>query len=188
MARNFNRKNNNRRNEPKDKINNFIKDREIRLIGDVLLGESGDIVSTQDALNLAKDNDLDLVMVSNKSNPPVCKIVNYKKFVYEKQKKAKELEKKQKQNNKDIKEVRFTSNTDQNDVDVKTKNIEKFIEKGHKVKLSVLFKGRNVVYKERGDLILLGIAEKLSEIAKVETLDIEKVVNNRIFMTLAPKK
>ncbi len=187
MARNFNKKNKENRG-PKDKINNAIKDREVRLVGDILLGESGDIVSTYDAMGLAKDNDMDLVMVSDKSTPPICKVVDYKKFLYEKQKKAKELEKKQKQNNKDIKEIRFTSNTDQNDIDTKTKNIEKFIEKGHKVKLSVLFKGRNIVYKERGELILLNIADKLQEITKVDSMEIQKVINNRIHMVLAPKK
>ncbi|MFT6177418.1 MAG: translation initiation factor IF-3 [Bacteroidia bacterium] len=141
------------------------------------------IVDLASALKAAKEQELDLVEVSPKASPPVCKVIDYRKFLYDQKKKAKEL--KATQAKTDIKEIRFGPNTDEHDVNFKTKHAEKFIEEGHKVRAYVFFRGRTIVFKERGELLLLQFADKLSEVAKLEQLP--KMEGKKMIIVLAPK-
>jgi translation initiation factor IF-3 len=150
------------------------------LVGDNV--EQG-IVDLASALKAAKEQELDLVEVSPKASPPVCKVIDYRKFLYDQKKKAKEL--KATQAKTDIKEIRFGPNTDEHDVNFKTKHAEKFIEEGHKVRAYVFFRGRTIVFKERGELLLLQFADKLSEVAKLEQLP--KMEGKKMIIVLAPK-
>ena len=141
------------------------------------------IVDLASALKASKEQELDLVEVSPKASPPVCKVIDYRKFLYDQKKKAKEL--KATQAKTDIKEIRFGPNTDEHDVNFKTKHAEKFIEEGHKVRAYVFFRGRTIVFKERGELLLLQFADKLSEVAKLEQLP--KMEGKKMIIVLAPK-
>lgn len=132
---------------------------------------------------MAVEQELDLVEVSPKANPPVCKVIDYRKFLYDQKKKAKEL--KATQSKTDIKEIRFGPNTDEHDVNFKLKHAEKFLEEGHKVRAYVFFRGRTIVFKERGELLLLQFAEKLQEVAKLEQLP--KMEGKKMIIVLAPK-
>ncbi len=140
------------------------------------------IYDTQTALNMAQDMGLDLVEISNTSNPPVCKIVDYQKFLYERKKKDKEQ--KAKTAKSVVKEIRFGPNTDEHDFNFKLKHAIKFLEEGAKVKAYVHFKGRSIAYKEKGEIILLKFAQELEQYAKVEMLP--KLEGNRMFLHLAP--
>lgn len=131
---------------------------------------------------MAEEQGLDLVEISPTANPPVCKVIDYQKFLYEKKKKEKEL--KSKQAKMVVKEVRFGPNTDDHDFEFKLKHAEKFLREGSKVKAYVHFKGRTIAYKEKGEIILLKLADALSEISKVEQLP--KLEGNRMFLFLAP--
>jgi translation initiation factor IF-3 len=126
---------------------------------------------------------LDLVEISPNANPPVCKIIDYNKFLYEKKKKEKEI--KQKTQKTVIKEIRFTPNTDDHDFDFKANHAEKFIKEGSKVKAFVQFRGRNIMFKERGELILLKLAERLKEVAQVEKMP--TLEGRRMIMFLTSK-
>jgi translation initiation factor IF-3 len=138
----------------------------------------------KEALRIADDQELDLVEISPKADPPVCKITDYKKFLYEKKKKEKEL--KAKATKTVIKEIRFTANTDQHDIDFKTKHARKFLEDGAKVKAYVHFKGRAIIFKERGELLLLQFAESLKDLGDLEQLP--KLEGKRMIIFIAPKK
>ncbi len=131
---------------------------------------------------MAQDMGLDLVEISNTSNPPVCKIVDYQKFLYERKKKDKEQ--KAKAAKSVVKEIRFGPNTDEHDFNFKLKHAIKFLEEGAKVKAYVHFKGRSIAYKEKGEIILLKFAQELEQYAKVEMLP--KLEGNRMFLHLAP--
>ncbi len=131
---------------------------------------------------MAQDMGLDLVEISNTSNPPVCKIVDYQKFLYERKKKDKEQ--KAKTAKSVVKEIRFGPNTDEHDFNFKLKHAIKFLEEGAKVKAYVHFKGRSIAYKEKGEIILLKFAQELEQYAKVEMLP--KLEGNRMFLHLAP--
>jgi len=126
---------------------------------------------------------LDLVEISPKADPPVCKIIDYNKFLYERKKKQKEI----KSNSKKtvLKEIRFGPNTDEHDINFKLKHAEKFLKEGAKVKAYVFFKGRQIVFRERGELLLLQFAEKLSDIANLEQMP--KLENKRMHIFLSPK-
>jgi|TARA_B100000497_G_scaffold24872_1_gene29266 translation initiation factor IF-3 len=152
----------------------------IRLVGDNV--EQG-IIDLEAAIGYAQEQGLDLVEVSPKANPPVCKVIDYRKFLYDQKKKAKEL--KSTQAKTDIKEIRFGPNTDEHDVNFKLKHAEKFIEDGHKVRAYVFFRGRSIVFKERGELLLLQFAEKLQEVAKLEQMP--KMEGKKMIIVLAPK-
>jgi translation initiation factor IF-3 len=152
----------------------------IRLVGDNV--EQG-IIDLETAIGYAQEQGLDLVEVSPKANPPVCKVIDYRKFLYDQKKKAKEL--KSTQAKTDIKEIRFGPNTDEHDVNFKLKHAEKFIEDGHKVRAYVFFRGRSIVFKERGELLLLQFAEKLQEVAKLEQMP--KMEGKKMIIVLAPK-
>jgi translation initiation factor IF-3 len=162
------------------RINEHIQADPVRLVGDSV--EQG-IVSLSDAIAISKEQELDLVEVSPNAKPPVVKVLDYRKFLYEQKKKAKEL--KATQAKTDIKEIRFGPNTDEHDVNFKLKHAEKFIEEGHKVRAYVFFRGRSIVFKERGELLLLQFAEKLQEVAKLEQMP--KMEGKKMIIVLAPK-
>jgi translation initiation factor IF-3 len=183
MKQNTSKKAANRLN--KDIIFTVPKTFNIRVIGDEEI-ESSKVLNFNDVFPIAEERGVDLVEISNSNGVSVCKLVDYKKFLYDQKKKDKELALKQKETNKEQKEVRFTSNTDENDVLTKKKHIEGFLTKGHKVKLVVQFKGRNIVYKNRGEVLLLTIANDLLEVAKVEQMP--QMNGRNMSMMLAPKK
>ncbi len=153
----------------------------MRLVGEnVQIG----IYNVKDALRLAEEQGLDLVEISPTASPPVCKIVDYKKFLYEKKKKQKEI--KAKSAKIVVKEIRLGPNIDDHDFNFKLKHAIKFLEEGAKVKVDVYFKGRMIIYKEQGEYVLLRFAAELEEFGKVEQLP--KLEGKRMIMVVAPKK
>ena len=162
-------------------MNRKITAREVRLVGE---GFEPGVYSFDKAMKIADEMELDLVEISGKASPPVCRIVDYAKFKYEHKKKQKEL--KAKAHKTVIKEIRFGPNTDEHDFNFKLKHAENFLNEGSKVKAYVHFAGRTIVYKERGELLLLKFAAALEEIAKVEQLP--KLEGKRMFIHLTPKQ
>jgi translation initiation factor IF-3 len=142
------------------------------------------VYKTMQARDMAKELELDLVLISPTAVPPVCRVVDYSKFKYEQKKKQKEL--KSKASKAVLKEIRFGPNTDDHDFNFKLKHAEKFLEEGAKVKAYVHFVGRSIVYKERGELLLLRFAEALADQAKIEQMP--KLEGKRMFLFLSPKK
>jgi translation initiation factor IF-3 len=136
------------------------------------------------ALSLAQELELDLVEISPKASPPVCKILEYKKFLYEQKKRDKAL--KAKTSKIIIKEIRFGPNTDEHDYEFKKKHAEKFLKEGAKLKAFVFFKGRSIVFKEKGQILLLRLAQDLEELGKVEQMPVLEGKKMTIF--IAPKK
>ena len=165
--------------EAEHKINDLIRATQVRLVGDNV---TPNIYTREEALSIAKDQGLDLVEVVPNAEPPVCRIVEYQKFLYDKKKKEKEL--KSKQVKQLVKEIRFGPNTDDHDFNFKLKHAMNFLEEGHKVKAYVHFRGRAIAYRERGELILLKFAQALEEYGKVELMP--KLEGNRMFLHLAP--
>jgi len=135
------------------------------------------------ALDLSKELELDLVEISPKASPPVCKIIDYKKFLYEQKKRDKAM--KAKASKVVVKEIRFGPNTDDHDYDFKKKHAEKFLKDGAKLKAYVFFKGRSIVYKDQGEILLLKLASELEELGKVEQMP--KLEGKRMTMFIAPK-
>jgi translation initiation factor IF-3 len=170
----------NKNQDPEHRINERIRVPQVRLVGDNV--EVG-IYSTNEALKIAQSLELDLVEISPQADPPVCKAIDYKKFLYEKKKKEKEMKANAKQS--EVKEVRFTPGTDDHDFDFKAKHAENFLKDGNKVKAYVQFKGRAIMFKERGELVLLKFAERLTEFGQPETLP--KLEGKRMFLMLTPK-
>lgn len=156
---------------------------EVRLVGENIPDNQG-LFSTRDALKLAEEIGLDLVEISPNAVPPVCKIMDYNKFLYEQKKKQKEL--KAKQSKVVLKEIRFGPNTDDHDFEFKLNHAKKFLEEGSKVKAFVFFKGRTIVFKERGEILLLRFAQELEDYGIVENMP--KLEGNRMIMMLTPKK
>ena len=136
------------------------------------------------ALDMADEQGLDLVEISPKAEPPVCKILDYKKFLFEQKKKQKEL--KSKATKIVVKEIRFGPNTDDHDFEFKLKHARQFMEQGCKVRAFVFFRGRSIVYKDKGEILLLKFASELEELAKVEMLP--KMEGKKMFIILSPKK
>ena len=136
------------------------------------------------ALSLAQDLELDLVEISPKASPPVCKILEYKKFLYEQKKREKAL--KAKSTKIVVKEIRFGPNTDEHDYEFKKKHAEKFLKEGAKLKAFVFFKGRSIIFKEKGQILLLRLAQDLEEIGKVEQMPL--LEEKKMIMFIAPKK
>ena len=155
--------------------------KEVRLVGDNI--ETG-VYSKQKALQMASNLDLDLVEISGKAVPPVCKILEYKKFLYEQKKRDKAL--KSKTTKVVIKEIRFGPQTDEHDYLFKKKHAEKFLKDGAKLKAFVFFKGRSIIFKEQGQILLLRLAQDLEEFGKVEQLP--KLEGKRMIMFINPKK
>ena len=170
-----------RKKEDEHKINNYIRATFVRLVGDNV-GDS-DIVSLKEALEKADDLGLDLVEISPNADPPVCKIIDYQKFLY--QKKKKEKEKKTKAQKTVVKEIRFGPHTDEHDYNFKLKHAEKFLKEGAKVKAFVFFKGRTILYKEKGEILLLKLAQDLEEFGKIENLP--KLEGKRMTIFILPK-
>src|SRR5687767_8881060 len=162
------------------KINNRILARQVRLVGENV--ETG-VYSLDDALRIAREQNLDLVEISPKAEPPVCRIVDYSKFKYELKKKQREI--KAKTQKVVTKEIRFGPNTDDHDFEFKVKHAKSFLEGGAKVKAYVHFVGRTIVFKERGEVLLLKFAQALEDYAKVEQLP--KLEGKRMFLFLSPK-
>jgi translation initiation factor IF-3 len=153
----------------------------VRLVGDnVNIG----IYPLSKALEIADEKGLDLVEISPKANPPVCKIMDYKKFLYEQKKRDKVL--KSKATKVIVKEIRFGPNTDDHDYEFKKKHAEKFLKDGAKLKAFVFFKGRSIIFKEKGQILLLRLAQDLEEFGKVEQMP--KLEGKRMIMFIAPKK
>jgi translation initiation factor IF-3 len=142
------------------------------------------VYPTKKALGMAEEMGLDLVEISPNANPPVCKIMEYSKFIYEQKKREKAL--KAKASKVVIKELRFGPQTDDHDYEFKKRNAEKFLKDGAKVKAFVFFKGRSIVFKDQGEILLLRLAQDLDEVGKVEQLP--KLEGKRMIMFLAPKK
>jgi len=136
------------------------------------------------ALEIAKELEVDLVEISPNATPPVCKAMDYKKFVYEQKKREKSL--KSKATKVIIKEIRFGPNTDDHDYQFKKKHAEKFLQEGAKLKAFVFFKGRSIIYKDKGEILLLRLAQDLEEFGKVEQMP--KLEGKRMTMFIAPKK
>ncbi|WP_238785511.1 translation initiation factor IF-3 [Blattabacterium cuenoti] len=164
------------------KINDNITAVIIRLVGEY--SKQNGIISKEIAIQLATDKGLDLVEVNPKADPPVCKILDYKKFLYEQKKKKKRFKSKQVKVN--TKEIRFGPQIGDHDGKVKIKSAEKFLMRGDKVKVFVFFKGRSIVYKNQGKIKLLKFAEKIEEYGKVEQMPVME--GKRMYMILAPKK
>lgn len=162
------------------RTNHMIKVPQVRLVGENI--EVG-IYSTAEAQRIANDQGLDLVEISPQANPPVCKVIDYNKFLYEKKKKEKEMKAKSKVS--EVKEIRFTPNTDDHDFDFKSKHAENFLKDGNKVKAYVQFKGRAIMFKERGELLLLKFAERLVDVGTLESMP--KLEGKRMFAIFAPK-
>jgi translation initiation factor IF-3 len=140
-------------------------------------------MSLQEALQLAEEAGLDLVEISPQANPPVCKVIDYQKFLYQQKKKQKEM--KAKAAKIVVKEIRFGPNTDEHDYNFKLKHAQNFLNEGDKVRAFVYFKGRSILYKEQGEILLLRLANDLEEIAKVEQLP--KLEGKKMSILLSPK-
>ena len=167
--------------EDKHRINRKITSEELRLVGDNV--EIG-VYKLSAALALANEQGLDLVEISPKAVPPVCKVMDYKKFLYEQKKREKAL--KSKAAKVVIKEIRFGPNTDDHDYNFKKKHAEKFLKEGAKLKAFVFFKGRSIIFKEQGQILLLRLAQDLEDLGKVEQMP--KLEGKRMIMFIAPIK
>ncbi len=153
----------------------------MRLVGDNV--EMG-VYPIERALEIAEEQGLDLVEISPNANPPVCKVMDYKKFVYEQKKRDKAL--KAKSTKVTVKEIRFGPQTDDHDYEFKKKHAEKFLQEGAKLKAYVFFKGRSIIYKDQGEILLLRLAQDLEEYGKVEQMP--KLEGKRMTMFISPKK
>ncbi len=153
----------------------------MRLVGDNV--EIG-VYKTREAIAIAEEQGLDLVEISPKAVPPVCKVMDYKKFLYEQKKRDKAL--KSKATKVIVKEIRFGPNTDDHDYEFKKKHAIKFLKDGAKLKAFVFFKGRSIVFKEQGQILLLRLAQELEDYGKVEQMP--KLEGKRMIMFIAPKK
>jgi len=150
-----------------------------------LVGENVEVgvFSTQEAMKMAQEQGLDLVEISPQADPPVCKIIDYNKFLYDKKKKEKEMKAKSKTS--EVKEIRFTPNTDDHDFDFKSRHAENFLKDGDKVKAYVQFKGRAIQFKDRGELLLLKFADRLKEFGSMESMP--KLEGKRMIAIFTPK-
>ncbi|WP_317207880.1 MULTISPECIES: translation initiation factor IF-3 [Joostella] len=163
------------------RTNREIRVPEVRLVGDNI--EMG-VYPTKEALAKSEELGLDLVEISPNAKPPVCKIMDYKKFLYEQKKREKAM--KAKASKVVVKEIRFGPNTDDHDYEFKKKHAEKFLKEGAKLKAYVFFKGRSIVYKDKGEILLLKLASEMEDIGKVEQMP--KLEGKRMTMFIAPKK
>ena len=167
--------------QDKHRINRKITAEELRLVGDNV--EIG-VYKLSKALAIANEQDLDLVEISPKAVPPVCKVMDYKKFLYEQKKREKTL--KSKAAKVVVKEIRFGPKTDDHDYNFKKKHAEKFLKEGAKLKAFVFFKGRSIIFKEKGQILLLRLAQDLEKLGKVEQMP--KLEGKRMIMFISPIK
>ena len=171
-------KNDNMKNQYR--INEQIRVREVRIIGD----GGSTVVPTREALDMARDQGVDLVEISPNANPPVCRLIDYSKFLYQQKKRQKEM--KAKQVKVEVKEIRFGPQTDEHDYQFKLKHAKEFLEEGNKVRAYVFFRGRSILFKEQGEVLLLRFANDLEEYGKVESMP--SLEGKKMFLYLAPKK
>ena len=179
--RNLNDRRMPKKQEAAHQINEYIKDPVVRVVGE---GFEPKICSIKEALKMAYDEGFDLVKISPNANPPVCKVMDYQKFLYEQKKKEKE--RKSKSAKMLVKEIRLGPQTDDHDFDFKLKHAMRFLSEGNKVKVDVFFKGRTIVYKEQGEQKLLKFAEALLEYGKPEMMP--KLEGKKMLMIIAPIK
>ncbi len=165
-------------------INDQIRAKEVMVIGPN--GEQLGIKPIEDAKTLANFAGFDLVLINEKGTPPVCKIMDYNKFKYENKKRLKENQKKQRESNLEVKEYRLSVTIDVHDFDTRVRNASKYLEKGHKVKVSIRFKGREMAHTELGKEVLIRFASKVEEIAEIEQQP--KIEGRFMTMILMPKK
>ena len=162
------------------RVNEQIRVREVRIVG-----ESGStVMPTREALDMARQQGVDLVEISPNANPPVCRLIDYSKFLYQQKKRAKEM--KAKQVKVEVKEIRFGPQTDEHDYQFKLKHAREFLEEGNKVRAYVFFRGRSILFKEQGEVLLLRFANDLEEVGKVESMP--SLEGKKMFLYLAPKK
>ena len=162
------------------RVNEQIRAREVRVVSD----EGAMVMPTRQALDMAHQQGVDLVEISPNAQPPVCRIIDYSKFLYQQKKRQKEL--KQKQVKQEVKEIRFGPQTDEHDYQFKLKHAIEFLEEGNKVRAYVFFRGRSILFKEQGEVLLLRFANDLEEYGKVEQLP--KLEGKKMFLYMAPKK
>ncbi len=169
------------RQQKEHRTNKEITAREVRVVGENI---ESDVYPISEALKIAEEAGVDLVEISPNAKPPVCRVIDYNKFLYDKKKRDKEQKAKAKQS--EVKEIRFTPNTDEHDFDFKAKHAEKFLKDGNKVKCYVQFKGRAIMFQERGELLLLKFAERLGEVGSLESMP--KMEGRRMIAIFTPKK
>ena len=162
------------------RVNEQIRVREVRIVGD----NGSTVVPTRQALDMARDQGVDLVEISPNANPPVCRLIDYSKFLYQQKKRQKEM--KAKQAKVEVKEIRFGPQTDEHDYQFKLKHAKEFLEEGNKVRAYVFVRGRSILFKEQGEVLLLRFANDLEEYAKVEGMP--SLEGKKMFLYLAPKK
>ena len=162
------------------RVNGQIHAREVRVVSD----DGAEVMPTRQALDLARQQGVDLVEISPNAQPPVCRIIDYSKFLYQQKTRAKEM--KQKQVKVEVKEIRFGPQTDDHDYQFKLKHAKEFLDEGNKVRAYVFFRGRSILFKEQGEVLLLRFANDLEEYAKVEQLP--RLEGKKMFLFLAPKK
>lgn len=178
--KNYQRRDNRGRQEEPYRINHHIKVAEVRLVGENV---TQGVYPTQQAITLAKEQQLDLVEISPKAEPPVCKIIDYSKFKYEQKRKLKES--KANAQKAVVKEIRFGPNTDDHDFEFKLTHARNFLQEGAKVRAYVQFVGRSIVYKERGEKLLLSFAQRLEDVGKVEQMP--QLEGKRMLISISPK-
>ncbi|MDP4833999.1 MAG: translation initiation factor IF-3 [Schleiferiaceae bacterium] len=162
-------------------MNEHIRVPTVRLVRD---GQEPIVISSREAQAMAEADELDLVMIAENADPPVCKIIDYKKFLYDQKKKQKEIASKAQK--VVIKEIRFGPQTDDHDYEFKLKHARKFLEEGAKLKSFVFFRGRSIIYKEQGELLLLKLAQDVADLGKVEAMP--HLEGKRMFILIAPIK
>ena len=162
------------------RINEQIRVREVRIVGD----GGSTVVPTRQAMDMAREQGVDLVEISPNANPPVCRLIDYSKFLYQQKKRQKEM--KAKQVKVEVKEIRFGPQTDEHDYQFKLKHAKEFLEEGNKVRAYVFFRGRSILFKEQGEVLLLRFANDLEEYGKVESMP--SLEGKKMFLYLAPKK
>ena len=162
------------------RVNEQIRVREVRIVSD----GGSEVMPTRKALDMARQEGVDLVEISPNAQPPVCRIVDYSKFLYQQKKHAKEL--KQKQVKVETKEIRFGPQTDEHDYQFKLKHAKEFLSEGNKVRAYVFFRGRSILFKEQGEVLLLRFANDLEEVGKVEQMP--KLEGKKMFLYMSPKK
>ena len=162
------------------RVNEQIRVREVRVVGE----DGSTVMPTRQALDMARDQGVDLVEISPNAQPPVCRLIDYSKFLYQQKKHAKEM--KAKQAKVDIKEIRFGPQTDEHDYNFKLKHAKEFLSSGNKVRAYVFFRGRSILFKEQGEVLLLRFANDLEDYGKVEQLPV--LEGKRMIIMLTPKK
>lgn len=165
-----------------------LKNEEIRSAKVRLIIEDGEsrVCSRVEAVGIARGMGLDLVEIAPNAQPPVCKVMDYNKYVFEQKRRTKEQNKKQQESRIDIKEIRLSPNIGEHDLEFKTRHAENFLKKNNKVKVTLQFKGRNIQFKERGEQVLLEFAQRLVDLGIPESMP--KMENKRMFFTIKPKK